>query len=432
MRKILNVLSKIVIILAVLNAFAWSIQHVYKGNESFGALTNGIKAFAEFPTTVANVYREIEKPERLTISVPNFKEINNLSYDVFALNAVFQEGQWITRLTNLKNDSIIFQWVLDEKDYYSTGRIFSHSEPRLPIILKDTSLILHNDESFNLFRINSNSEIIWKNNDFKFHHAINLDYAGSIWACTREVVMSVDKNVKYWDNYITKVDIETGKTLFHKSLTQIFLDNNLSYLIHGNGNQVSRSGDDPFHLNEIEPVLKDGKFWKKGDIFISLRHRSMILLYRPSTNNIIRIIQGEFYNQHDVDIVSDSIISIFNNNVSSLQHYNETDGEFNSLEFSPNEGLNQTSGVVLFNLSDSSSFSIYPSQFEANDIFTETQGLHKILSNGDLFVEEWGDGKIFILNENETLLRKYANKPKNGATENPHWIRIYENLDFLK
>jgi hypothetical protein len=432
MKKVITTLSKIVIIITVLNVFAWSIFHVYSGGKMFGVLTNGIKVFAEFPTMVTNVLKELVNPERLNEANSNFEEINNLSHDIFALNSTFQQGQWNTRLTNLKNDSVLFQWTLDEKYFYSTGRVFSHSGPRLPIILKDTSLILFNNESFNLFRLNSNSQIIWKNNDFQFHHAINLDHAGSIWACTRKRVVSVNHNVRYWDNYITKVDVETGKTLFHKSLTKIFLDNNLNYLIHGVGNMVPSNGEDPYHLNEIEPVLTDGKFWKQGDLFLSLRHRSMVFLYRPSTNKIIRIIQGDFYNQHDVDIVSDSTISIFNNNISSLKHYNATKDKFDSLEFLPNERLNQTSEVLLFNLSDSTFSSLYPNQFAANNIYTTTQGRQKILSNGDLFVEEYMDGKIFIFNENEILLKKYVNKPQNGRLEYPHWIRIYEDLEFLK
>ena len=40
----------------------------------------------------------------------------------------------------------------------------------------------------------------------------------------------------------------------------------------------------------------------------------MIVQYRPSTNEIINIIHGPFFNQHDVDVINDEEISIFNNN----------------------------------------------------------------------------------------------------------------------
>ena len=48
--------------------------------------------------------------------------------------------------------------------------------------------------------------------------------------------------------------------------------------------------DDGLHLNDIQPALTDSPYWKKGDLFLSLRHKSLILLYRPSTGKIIWMI----------------------------------------------------------------------------------------------------------------------------------------------
>ena len=69
------------------------------------------------------------------------------------------------------------------------------------------------------------------------------------------------------------------------------------------------------HLNDIQPVLYDGNYMKKGDLLLSVRNISLIILYRPSNNKILKIIEGEFLNQHDVDIINDSTISIYNNNL---------------------------------------------------------------------------------------------------------------------
>ena len=55
-------------------------------------------------------------------------------------------------------------------------------------------------------------------------------------------------------------------------------------------------------------------FWEKGDLFLSLRNLSAIVHYRPSNNKIINYITGPFIKQHDVDIISDEEIMIFNNN----------------------------------------------------------------------------------------------------------------------
>ena len=71
---------------------------------------------------------------------------------------------------------------------------------------------------------------------------------------------------------------------------------------------------DPFHLNDIEPIKSDGEYWNKGDLFLSLRNLSLIIHYRPSSNKILKLIRGPFFQQHDVDIISDSKIALFNNN----------------------------------------------------------------------------------------------------------------------
>ena len=105
---------------------------------------------------------------------------------------------------------------------------------------------------------------------------------------------------------VTKISPD-GKILYNKSVTQIFLDNDYKYLVFG---QWIESFNDTIHLNDIQPVLKDGLYWKKGDVFLSMRRLSMIMHFRPSTNKIINIITGPFYQQHDVDIISNKEISL--------------------------------------------------------------------------------------------------------------------------
>ena len=76
----------------------------------------------------------------------------------------------------------------------------------------------------------------------------------------------------------------------------------------------SETPGDPIHVNDIEPVLHDGPYFKRGDLFISARNGSWIMHYRPATGKVIRMLEGPFYSQHDVDIESDSTLTVFNNN----------------------------------------------------------------------------------------------------------------------
>ncbi|WP_369817405.1 MULTISPECIES: arylsulfotransferase family protein [Actibacterium] len=59
----------------------------------------------------------------------------------------------------------------------------------------------------------------------------------------------------------------------------------------------------------------DGPCWQQGDLFVSMRHISTVMLYRPSTNRVLWLREGPWSSQHDVDIVDDHTIAAFNNNV---------------------------------------------------------------------------------------------------------------------
>ena len=100
--------------------------------------------------------------------------------------------------------------------------------------------------------------------------------------------------------------------------------------------------DDPIHLNDVQPTLSNTDYWNKDDLFLSIRDLSLILLYRPSTNKIIWYQQYPWVFQHDVDIINEKEIMIFNNNLdwtkSKVKGYNgciynfETDKTYNILE----------------------------------------------------------------------------------------------------
>ena len=432
MKKIIYLFSKIVVFVFLLNIFAWCVFHVNGNGQKLGVLTKPLRDFSRFPELFFQVAQELIKPERLVYVEENFEPVNTLEYDVFGLNASFENSGWLFKLRNLRNDSVLKTWFLDKHDYVSTGREFSHAEPRLPILLEDGSIIAHNDESYNLYRLDKNSNLLWHNTDYQYHHSINLDHQGNIWVCSRDTIKFHANNIVYWDNYITNVDTKTGQLIMQKSLTEIFVENDLGYMLHAHSNIPERFGNDPLHLNDIEPVLKDGKYWKKGDLFLSLRNRSLIVLYRPSTNTILHLMQGPFSNQHDVCIQNDSTISFFNNNTTGLDRLKKPHkGEPALSHLLPDTTLNIASQVLTYCFSDSSYTKVYEDQFIANKAYTWSQGLHYILSNGDLFVEIQNFGKVFMFREGETVYRQYYNESNNGKIEPPHWVRLYENIDFL-
>ena len=182
--------------------------------------------------------------------------------------------------------------------------------------------------------------------------------------------------------------------------------------MHGEGFNIT----EPFHLNDIEPVKNEGYSWKVNDIFISIRNLSMIILYRPEENRIIDIIQGPFFNQHDVDIISDYEISIFNNN---LKHYPIKSEAFNT-------------EIIIYNFKTKKFRKYFNKSLLKHDVITDYQGVHKILPDGQLFIESTTNGRILFFNNKGKLKWQFVNNDnKKNELYTMGWSRILHSDEDL-
>ena len=280
------------------------------------------------------------------------------------------------------------------------------------------------DEQGNLFfnsysplvKINFCSEIIWVNDEDNYHHSTNFDADNNIWVPSSIFPFQVDKkyvgeNFLYFkDDGITKVSSD-GKILFQKSVSQILIENGFKHLLFGH----QEFKGDPIHLNDIQPVLKSTEFFKEGDLFLSLRNLSYVILYRPSTNKIIEIISGPFSNQHDVDIISDKQISIFNNNT------------INSV----NERFVEKSNQVIIYDFETKEFSYkFKDQLENLSVKTASDGLSEILDDGSLFIDQRDSGRLLMLNSSGNLEWEYYNLHNNKVYD-IWWSRIIKDKRLI-
>jgi hypothetical protein len=288
-----------------------------------------------------------------------------------------------------------------------------------PLITKNLDMVYNSG----LFRaIDNKSNTSYQLDDFrKFHHAIEEDHDGNIWTSVEFYPYRVNENWvgtkpdNFKDDGIVKISPD-GEVLFSRSISKLLIDNNRSSDVFVFGSSTAPTFQrDPIHINDIQPVLSDGKFWKKGDVFLSLAGMSSIMLYRPSTDKIIWELDSHISRQHDVDIVNDDTISIFNNN--SYNFYNGYRVEGN------NE-------ILLYNFEDDLVSSYLEDSMTKYDVRTVTQGLHEILPNGDLFIEETNFGRLLYFKSDGSLEWEYNNKI-NGANYLISWSRIiYKKKDI--
>tara|TARA_B100000242_G_scaffold273168_1_gene226609 strand:- start:158 stop:1507 length:1350 start_codon:yes stop_codon:yes gene_type:complete len=299
------------------------------------------------------------------------------------------------------------------RDHNNSRRTLKH-----PKLTRDGGLLFN---AARIIKIDACSNLVFQNTHDRFHHSIETDIEGNFWVPSYMYPQSlpIEKIGRghiddrgYLDDAIVKLSPE-GEILFEKSVSQIFIDNGLEYLLFGQDSYEK----DPIHLNEIQPVDFDGEFWKKGDVFLSLRHKSMVLLYRPSTNKIIWSGTGPFFHQHDVDILNEYEISVFNNNSKDFLDRDIVDGH--------NE-------VIIYDFKKNAYSSYLSDSLIKNDVRTPREGRSQILPNGDLFVEESNHGRSLYFNSDGSLRWTHVNRSKNGKVYRVGWSRILYNEEDVK
>lgn len=256
-----------------------------------------------------------------------------------------------------------------------------------------------------LVHLSACGDLIWRQDEVTFHHSINVDADGHYWAPSFVEPSEITTLETFHDDAITEVSAE-GSILTHRSMTEVLLRHGHSYLIYQSFNF------DPLHINDIQPVLADGPHWKKGDLFISMRNASMAMLYRPSTDEILWLRQGPWLAQHDIDILDDHRIAIFNNNYGDRGKGDDVFGNSNVLVY--DFGTDTVSSPYEAAMgSDLGEFMV-----KAN-----TNSLMDFAPSGHMIVEEDVAGRILIYAPDRSLWAEYINRSGGGTPFRMSWSR---------
>lgn len=285
---------------------------------------------------------------------------------------------------------------------WSTARFRAIS----PLPLENGDLIIR-DHGTPLWRINACGEQVWRQEGDLFHHSTERGLDRTIWVPSfMEPTKIKGLGPRYHDDSIAQLSPD-GKILYERSLTDVMLKAGLGHLLFAN----ELFDPDPLHINDIQPVLADGPYWKAGDVLLSLRHKSMVILFRPSTDKIVWMKQGPWSGQHDVDIIDDHTIGVFNNNIQ-----NRGRGEV----------VQGNSEITYYDFATGKTSNPFHSIFKANDIHTETEGQFTVLPSGHLLVEESDGGRTLIFSPSGKLVAENVNRGKDGYVYNLGWSRYLD------
>ena len=322
----------------------------------------------------------------------------------------------VSELIDLADFSVKHRWTADPESLFAgagrTAPLTDYSQwsrerfrPMHPLMLADGSLVLHGQTTPQV-KIDQCSRRVWMQQDTHYHHALNLDAEGNFWAPAQIEPSAVSEEPTFKDDGLAEVSPE-GKLLRLLSMAEILDRHGLTYLVF----QSNNFQQDPLHLNDIQPVLTDGPYWKKDDLFISLRNRSLVLLYRPSADAIIWMKQGPWLGQHDVDIIDDHTIAVFNNNVRNTGGGSFVDGN---------------SDLRFYDFATGKVSSPYAAAVAKADLQAETNGLFDFTDSGHLIVEEDTSGRLLIFAPDHQLAADFINIAKDGVAYRMGWSRYVD------
>ena len=416
--------------------FGALLKYHYNGGALFPKLRSAAVFLAEIPFNIKKIAFSFSKSDQLLVQnksdmppiliknqkKPKFKKYNQKSRDALLILPRYDGDKMrsvvdIVDLNNFKtlhtysHDITAMNNMIDGNSIENKGVKVDDSEIRFeyrhPLVLSDGSLISHSDYA-PLFKIDICSNLVWLNQLERFHHSNELVEEDKIWVPAQMYPYSttVSNHINepgFQDDAIARLD-KNGEIEFIKSVSELLIENGIKKT---NILEIY----DPIHLNDIEPARFKSDYWNKNDLFLSIPRFAAIVQYRPSTNKVIRYIQGPFSWQHDVDIISGEEISIFNNNNTTIAKNN--------------------SEILIYNLKNENFYKKFNEQLIKDDFKTDTEGISEILKDGSMLVEEQNHGRLIFFNNNGEKEWEYVNKDSKGNIYFISWSRIIEEKNLL-
>ena len=400
--------------------FGASVRHVMLGGDRLGNFGEVLLTIVEFPSNVSKALNITAGDQKIKNgrfgNLDGFKKDDKLpagvlvddgylllsSYDV-------DKEQATVQLIQINTQTTLHEWVPDigtlndlnilSEEYSQDYTAQSNFRLTHPLIMKDSELVFNNGSG--LYGVDSCSE----SNMFvdgSFHHSNELDHEGNIWVPSVVYPQSSEKLGNFRDDSIAKIS-PSGEVLFNKSIAEILVENGYRGLLAVSG-IIAQKGEDPIHINDIQPALTDSDYWEKGDLFLSLRHRSTVMLYRPSTNKILWLKTGPWMNQHDMNFVDDHTISVFGNDVMFGELF---------------DGHNS---VYFYDFKTNVVSEPYQKIMKEMEVKSLTEGRGTPLPGGDLFIDESNNGRILKVSKDKVQW-EYVNRIDKDTLAMSSWSR---------
>ncbi|AHE51800.1 arylsulfotransferase family protein [Sphingomonas sanxanigenens] len=407
--------------LVILIWFSWMARYP-SGHGRIGAVALEL---SDVPNTIQRVF----KPDNAPVTTPQqklptgFRRNTRQPYvdkgHVLVSHYSAEAGRYVVRLMRLDDGRILHEYRPDAEEMIRRSKMKTAlvdlprdrnaSRNRLlhPLLMADGGLILQHGSP--LFRVDACGRVLWTI-DGVFHHSLERGLDRDLWAAYT-FPQPRERHVRrtFRDDAIAHVS-EDGRMLGRTRIAEILDANGLGHLWRSRPYT-----DDPFHLNDVEPVRHDSAFWKRGDLFLSMRNLSLVMLYRPSTNRILWWRDRPFSFQHDINVLDDGRISIFDNHASA--------GAPGNTPLGPNR-------VLVYDFRTDRFEQPFARAMTREKIQTSWQGRATPLpDNGDMMVEETVGGRLLRIAPDGTVRWRYVAADAKGDRYMLGWSRYLGDTD---
>ena len=294
-----------------------------------------------------------------------------------------------------RNSAVVELIDMDRRRIVHSWKLLPDANPAQLHVLPDGSLISGGRSM--TYRMDACSNVVWSQ-PMEAHHSYERGVDGNFWSPWYVVPNTIPHtNPDFVEDGFIRFS-PAGDVLSRITLSGALMRAGHGHLLYG---LAAHAYGSPFHMNDVEPVLQDGPFWRRGDLFVSLRNSSVVLLYRPATDEVLWLQAGPWQLQHDVDVLSDSEISVYSNNT-----FVDENGD---------ERVWGANEVHVHDFATGETRSPWREAMRRHDVRTRRRGGATLFGDGGVMLEEADQGRVLMLSPDGEEVWSYVNRASDGA-----------------
>lgn len=208
--------------------------------------------------------------------VTNKNTFKKDKFNVPGLYCYLTKDGWVILDKSESTETIIpIEWEKIKDIYYKncTKKPCINSKfaaaPINPLKIKDY-IVFHLGGVLFKYNLKNKEFIAFKGH---YHHSIEPFQDSLVYVCSYGT-----DTLDIINDEISLINILTEKVIYKKSIPNILLNSKLKSILLGLNN-ITITNKDLIHVNDIQPVRINTNFAEVGDLFLSFRHLSTVILY---------------------------------------------------------------------------------------------------------------------------------------------------------